>query len=435
MSPTPAATSTVLRYLTRFRCLAERCEDSCCHGLSVPVSQAHLQRLHSILGPQDSTLRDSVALNPGGAPEEYALLQMRPDGYCPFLDTTRLCSLQRRHGEPALPDTCSNFPRLVTRSGEHLHVSGTLACPEAARLALLHEDALEPVPLPSDLVPRPEAALHLPERSAEAQGLDSFLRDCALRLLQRREYPLPSRLAFLARWAFNLECTLPTVLQSTGPAEALALLQEEQQRFESAPHLQALHQEFAALALPGGHSLGLYASVLRARLGAGRGPRLESWLQGVLASLGLGAQEEHAPEPLQRAWLTLTARREQLEQAHGERVHQYFLHAASNHLWREPLPAPPGLLAATFRLLLRLGLWRVALLGHPQAAALCAPGHQPPPNAQALLDAAAVESFQLTAKHLERSPELLTLAQALARAEPQELLGRALVLASFFRAA
>jgi len=40
-----------------------------------------------------------------------------------------------------LPDICATFPRVVTKWGERVEVTGTLACPEVARLCLLAEDA------------------------------------------------------------------------------------------------------------------------------------------------------------------------------------------------------------------------------------------------------------------------------------------------------
>ncbi|HLM44989.1 MAG TPA: flagellar protein FliB, partial [Myxococcaceae bacterium] len=97
------AEPTAPRYMTRFRCIAERCEDTCCGGLRVPVSEAQWHRMQATVAgnPEASErLYQLVLPNAAGASStEHAFIDMRPDGHCPFLDTERLCSLQRRHGD------------------------------------------------------------------------------------------------------------------------------------------------------------------------------------------------------------------------------------------------------------------------------------------------------------------------------------------------
>jgi len=46
-------------------------------------------------------------------------------------------------GEQALSDTCAHYPRTVLECGTVRQVTLTLACPEAARLALLERDAFD----------------------------------------------------------------------------------------------------------------------------------------------------------------------------------------------------------------------------------------------------------------------------------------------------
>ncbi|QRK04102.1 flagellin lysine-N-methylase [Archangium violaceum] len=429
--------STLPRYMTRFRCIAERCEDTCCSGLKVPVSGSHWQRMQAVVSsdPEESErLRQCVSPNPGGAPTEQAFIQMRPDGHCPLLDAERLCSLQRRHGDALLPDICATFPRVVTRWGERVEVSGTLACPEVARSCLLEEDALEPVPLPasSPHVTRPETARHIPVDTEDAYTFHAeTVRAAMLRLLHRREYPLASRLAMLGQLAYGLDDFYfrgTEAFRGEARSGAEARLNKVLQRFERPDILDAVHRDFTGLTLPGGPCVGLFRSVLKARMAAGRGERFSSLVRGVLDSLRL---ENGGASDLDAAWHTYAERWSHLEARYGERVHRYFHNSTEHQLWRAPFTDSPSLLAYVFRLTLRVGLLRLTLAGHPRVAEL---RHKPSPTSESQehLDRAAVETFQLLAKHVEQSPDYLSLAEGLVGpGRGAETLGKVLVFATF----
>ncbi len=356
-------------------------------------------------------MHEHVLLNPGGAPAEHAFLKMRPDGNCPLLDSRGLCSLQLRHGEAPLPDTCVTFPRVVRTRGEQVELSGTLACPEVTRLCLLAEDAVEIVPLEvSSLARPPPLSVPLEDPHAEA------LRAASLRLLHRREYPLASRIVLLGQLASALEAA-----NSTNETAWSAVLEH----FDTPEVLEGLHQEFSSLTLPGGACVGLFHSVLEARGAAGRGSRFGTLVRGVFDSLSLHSA---SPEALDAAWRTLSERWRQLELHHGARLHQYFHNYTLHSLWRASSRDAPGLLSTVFLLALRMGLLRLTLMGHPQVTALL--NEPPSAQSQARLDQAAVETFQLLAKHVEQSPEFLSLCEGLL-GRGAETLGKVLVFAAF----
>ncbi|WP_434382503.1 flagellin lysine-N-methylase [Melittangium boletus] len=407
------------RYMSRFRCIAERCEDSCCAGLTVPVSPPQARRIRDALGDTAPISEEDPSLG--------AVLRMRPDGGCSLLDAERLCSLQRHHGEALLPDICATFPRVVTRWGERWELAGTLACPEVARLCLLAEDAfhLEAAVPPASLLPRPDVARTIEPDEAWTAHAET-VRDALLRWLDRRTHPLASRIALLGHFAHAVE---DVYFQGTRtPREALqADLDAALQHFDRADTQQAVHQDFAPLALPGAPSVGLFASILRARMAALRGPRFRALAHGVLTSLGLDADD---PERLEAAWRLHDARWRHLTGAHGARLDQVFRHYALHAVWRTPFTDAPTLLGYVFRLALRLGLLRFMLMGHPRVEAL----HLAPatPEASASLDLAVVETFQLVARHVETSPEFLTLARGLeGTGRGAQTLGKTLVFASF----
>jgi lysine-N-methylase len=493
-------TASAPRYMTRFRCLADSCEDTCCAGLVVTVSEARWKRLREAVagGPDaarvDAYIRPDEGSGPGA---EAAVIAKREDGHCVFLDARRLCSLHGAYGEAVLPDACATFPRVGARWGERLEVTGSLACPEVARLCLLEEDGVDTVPVSEDVAVRPEIARRLGGDARDAWTWHAeAVRATAVGVLQRREVPYASRLFALGQLALRLggfyfrgttafggeqraapygdaqagaealpaaraeeahdgagalgvsraeeahngardgAQTLPASRAEEAHdgawdgAQALAASRAESARDEStallgdvlrsfaAPEtLTELHTGFSALALPGGPWAGICATVLKARLGSVRSERFGALVRAVLASYG-GAE---GPD---EAWRIHAERRERLAPALAARMEQYFRHHAVNHWLRHPFTDAPTLLDYVFKLTLRAAVLRWTLFGHPTVVALCESGE----GDTARLDAAAVECFQLIAKHVEQSPELHSLAQGLAGQGGAETLGRMLVL-------
>ncbi|HVV82217.1 MAG TPA: flagellin lysine-N-methylase, partial [Kofleriaceae bacterium] len=182
------------RYLARFRCLAEACEDTCCQGWNVSVDEHTIALWEARLGEARA-----AAILDAGRPR----LRMIDDGHCGQLGADRLCAIQRELGEEALPATCALFPRVVQEAGGRREATATLACPEVARLALLAGDAHDVVELPVTPV------LALPAHTRIAPGdaarpwvaIGPALRDAVDRALADRAWPLATRLLAIARFA------------------------------------------------------------------------------------------------------------------------------------------------------------------------------------------------------------------------------------------
>ncbi|MFY0580198.1 flagellin lysine-N-methylase [Cystobacter fuscus] len=434
--PAPMPTELTLpRYMTRFRCIAERCEDTCCAGLKIPVSPSDARRMQPALAAhpaQAEHLRRSAGPESDEGAGQTPFLPMHPDGTCAFLDPQRMCALQRDHGEGALPDVCATFPRVVTARDGHWELSGSLACPEVVRLSLLAEDAMRPesLPFPSPRIPRPEAVRYLSRDPAEGYTFHAeSVRAALLRLLDREEHPLATRLALLGQLAYAVDDFYFRGTDAFGEETrtgAEARLSEALQRFDDPEAREAVHREFSRLALPGGPCVGLFTQVVKARMAA-RGGRVREWGRSVLESLGLG---EGGPGDLDAAWSLYTRRWQALNAAQGPRLAQYFHHYVAHFLWRTSFTEFPSLLAYVFRLALRVGLVRLMLVGHPMVVALL----EEPSSPQALesLELAVVETVQTVAKHVEQSLEFLSLTEGLVgTGRGAETLGKVLVFASF----
>ncbi|RKH38374.1 flagellin lysine-N-methylase [Corallococcus sicarius] len=414
-------TASAPRYMARFRCIAEACEDTCCAGLTVPISESRWSLLRQRVagGPDEARVAALITPNPDDTTGSQAgILGKRADGHCAFLDEAKLCSLQRKHGEAVLPDGCSVFPRVLTRWGARVEMAGSLACPETARLCLLADDALVLEPVDEAQALRPQLARQVASGDDAWTAHADTVREAMLRLLARREVPFSTRLYALGRMALDLgDFYFPGTTAFAEEAQATERLTGILRQCDATDALEALRGQLEALELPGGPWAGICAAVLRSREAHVTSPRFLSLMCDVRAAYG-GA--DTSPDD---AWRLHVTRRAALESLHGERVQQYFLHHALNHVLRHPFTEASSLLRAVFFLVLRASVVRWVLLGHPAVVALL----DSPGTPVATLDAAAVECFQLVAKHVEQAPQFLEFAQGLAGEGP-ETFARLLIL-------
>lgn len=409
-----------LRYMTRFRCIAERCEDTCCAGLKVALSEAVHARMKAQMTEPSERARLERFVEPEVTPRPgaHAYIKPREDGDCSFLDPDRLCSLQRRYGEPILSDACSLFPRALGRVGERLELTGTLACPEVARLCLLDEAAVEPVAASPELMPREHVARWTQDEPYSGHLLP--VREAMLRILSWRQYPLASRLVGLAHLAYALH---PFFFRGTEHFEpggdGEARLQQALGAFSAPEELEPMHRNFDALELPAGVCGGLFLSAIRARLAVQPNPRFEALAKGVLETYAPAAGD---PAALQGIF---TERRLELAERFGGRVELYFDNYCIHHAYRTWYTELPSLLPYVFQLVARTALARFALVGSAGVGALLAK----PDATVEELDQVAVEVFQISTKNLEQSESMSALVQHALTGASSDIVGKLLLFA------
>lgn len=123
-------------YYDQFRCIADRCPDSCCHEWEVAVDEASARRYLALPGELGDALRQKLKQTDGGYCLEIT------DSRCPMWRADGLCQIQYELGHDALCQTCQDFPRLRHDYGDFVELGLELSCPEAARLILSHREDL-----------------------------------------------------------------------------------------------------------------------------------------------------------------------------------------------------------------------------------------------------------------------------------------------------
>jgi hypothetical protein len=337
------------KYLSGFRCIAERCEDTCCAGLRIPLTEGDRARWAQVLNVEEAR-----------ALTGHAELPKRPEGTCVMLSPERLCGLQRRGGEGALPDACAQFPRVVVAVGDRPELSGSLACPEMTR-RLLQDDALESGDLADAALPRP----------VSVGQLDAGRTRDALRRVWRREEGRELRLLAMAQ----LACALDSAPDSQTREELLQAQEPEALLEQAKAILSVLPRSAGWLTF----ALSLWRSIGRRAMA---GTRLESFAARTFEAFEVpGDGPLPAQEALVERYLAFRpATEEHVERRYGE-------HALQRMTGR-------GVGGQVLRIAVELAVIRCGLAGASRALPDGAP---------------AVDTLQLFSKHLAHGEELTAL--------------------------
>lgn len=123
-------------YYKKFKCIADRCEHSCCIGWEIDIDQDTLAKYKSLKDGYGATIMDSISL------EETPHFQLCAGDRCPHLDERGLCKIILGVGEDYLSDICREHPRFYNFTSV-AEVGLGMSCPEAARLVLSSPDFAE----------------------------------------------------------------------------------------------------------------------------------------------------------------------------------------------------------------------------------------------------------------------------------------------------
>jgi lysine-N-methylase len=397
------------RYLGRFRCIGAACEDHCCAGwggIDVDPPTAEAYRQLTLEGDQRVwrlNLVGQIEPNPDAWPDEgwpAALIPIPPGLSCPFLGEDRLCGIQSTLGEELLSSTCDTFPRQATQVEQQIDLAGRLSCPEIARLALLHDDALVPEPAQPDRRLTERGRFWVDRPWDDKPDADDprrhyhLVRARSMALLQQREHPLAVRMLALGLALGSLdgigfrasdadatfdqaEQQLPAVaewLGSSGLAGPDGSDGPNGTSQPAGPHrllLRRIRRWIAMPELPDRY----HRCVERVRLGLGLPEDATTPLDGPLGERVAAAYAR--------------AQRRYLDPYLAERPY-LFEHLALNQLWLGTLPYHPERSFADEHALLafRIGLARLHLIG-----AAAAEG--------GLTDALVVETIQAFDKYVD----------------------------------
>ncbi|MBM4378609.1 MAG: flagellin lysine-N-methylase [Deltaproteobacteria bacterium] len=375
-------TALVPRFASRFQCIGDRCEDTCCSGWTVTVDRATYERYQRLpASPLRDELLVSLKLPEPGAPAPagaFSWFAPRPGTRdCPMLGGG-LCRLQQRHGEEALSDTCASYPRTTRSLGSTLSQGLTLSCPEAARLALLSPDAFEFVAAEVATRPSTLSAVPLPA-GLDAEAANAVRLFC-LQVMGSDGAPLWARLAVLGLFCEQLTPLLRTPERVPGFLASFGHALSTPGFLDSLEAVPAKHAEQAHV----------FAPLLARKVGRTSTPHQRRVEEAV--ATGLGATETSAEVNLAQLAAAYSRGVTRLPEALESAAPKLLEHFVLNELFRESFPFDGRTPQAHFvDLVIRFGILRLML------AARCV--GDPLPDATAL-----VETTQVFCRRFQHDP-------------------------------
>lgn len=133
-------------YYKEFRCIADKCEDSCCIGWEIDIDEDTFSYYKSVEGDFGRRLKEHMVS------EDVNSFILRENGWCPFLNEKKLCDICSHLGEEALSEVCTEYPRFTIEYGNVREKALSLSCEEVGRIVFSSEEKMtfEEMELPDE---------------------------------------------------------------------------------------------------------------------------------------------------------------------------------------------------------------------------------------------------------------------------------------------
>ena len=116
-------------YYKKFKCIADKCEHSCCVGWEIDIDDSTLEKYQNLQNHYGAVINNSISL------EETPHFRLSCGERCPHLDERGLCRIILNLGEGYLCDICREHPRFYNFTSI-AEVGIGMSCTEAARIIL-----------------------------------------------------------------------------------------------------------------------------------------------------------------------------------------------------------------------------------------------------------------------------------------------------------
>ncbi len=212
---------TIPDYYKEFKCIADKCEDTCCAGWQIVIDKESLQKYKKIRGNFRKRMLKSVNRFSG-------TFRQDKDKRCAFLNENNLCDLYLAQGEDGFCKTCKEYPRHTEEFEGVREITLSLSCPEVARIVMNRKEPVHFISYEKD-------------GEEEFDDFDPFLysvlddaRKEMIRLLQDRSLTVSERAVLVLGMAHDMQGRMNrrelfacmTVIDKYGTDRALAYVRE-----------------------------------------------------------------------------------------------------------------------------------------------------------------------------------------------------------------
>lgn len=182
-------------YYNEFKCIADKCIDTCCAGWQIVIDEESLEKYKKIKGDYIWKVMTNVDWEEGCFRQDC-------EKRCGFLNKNNLCELYINVGEDSLCKTCRDYPRHTEEYEDVREVMLSASCPEVARILM---ERMTPVHFITEEHPEIEEDL-------EFGAFDPFLfsviedgRNAMIEILQNRFLPLKERMVLVMGMAHDMQ--------------------------------------------------------------------------------------------------------------------------------------------------------------------------------------------------------------------------------------
>ena len=123
-------------YYDKFKCVADRCEATCCAGWQIVIGEEALCRYKSESGEYGEVLRERIDFAEGVFVQDC-------HKRCAFLKENNLCEMYEQLSEDSLCFTCANYPRHIEEFENLREITLTVSCPEVAGILLEQKEPVK----------------------------------------------------------------------------------------------------------------------------------------------------------------------------------------------------------------------------------------------------------------------------------------------------
>ncbi|MFK7694750.1 flagellin lysine-N-methylase [Paenibacillus sp. HJGM_3] len=218
----------VPEYMQRFSCTGSQCEDTCCSGWVISVDKQTYKKYNNIKHKELSKQFDQHIKRNRKDPIDatYAKINLNQDGFCPFLSEEKLCGVQQKLGEIYLSNVCATYPRVSNSINGIIEKSGTISCPEMAKLVLLNPEGIEFIETQEPEITRNIISTKMKtDHPAIVSIIEHYfweLRIFTIQVLQNRNYSVQDRFIIIGLFYKKLQDMLDTD-PSTNPSQMIAM--------------------------------------------------------------------------------------------------------------------------------------------------------------------------------------------------------------------
>lgn len=122
------------KYFSEFKCIADKCQHSCCIGWEIDVDSDTLEKHKNSQIPYCQKVVESISLT------DTPHFILKENDRCPHLENNGLCRIITEMSEDYLCDICREHPRFYNFTINGKEVGLGMACEEASRIILSSDD-------------------------------------------------------------------------------------------------------------------------------------------------------------------------------------------------------------------------------------------------------------------------------------------------------